>query len=79
MKYSRICQRNDAAVQLTPSHIVMATGVLGGPYIPEFAHRDRFPGPVLHTTQYTDPTPYAGKRVAVVRAEEKEERRPTLP
>lgn len=61
-------QRDNDIVHLAPAHIVMATGVLGGPYIPEFANREVFPGSVLHTTQYSDPTPFSRKRVVVVGA-----------
>lgn len=61
-------RRGDKVVQLEPAHIVMASGVLGGPYIPEFANREQFPGTVIHTTQYMDAKPFTGKRVVVIGA-----------
>ena len=61
-------QRGDYTVYLEPAHIVMASGVLGGPYIPEFANREQFTGTVIHTTQYMTATPFSGKRVVVIGA-----------
>ena len=55
-------------VSLHPAHIVLATGTLGAPYMPEVPGRDRFRGTVLHATQYKEPSPFVGKRVVVVGA-----------
>ncbi|GJE91639.1 NAD(P)/FAD-dependent oxidoreductase [Phanerochaete sordida] len=61
-------ERGGARVVLVPAHIVMATGVLGAPHVPAFAHRERFRGTVLHTTAYMRAAPFAGRRVIVVGA-----------
>lgn len=60
--------RHGHHTQLRPAHIVMATGVLGQPYIPAFPCREDYTGLVLHSTQYTNAKSFTGKRVVVVGA-----------
>jgi cation diffusion facilitator CzcD-associated flavoprotein CzcO len=48
-----------------PRHVVIATGVSGIPNIPHIDGIDDFRGPVLHSTQYTDGSGFAGRRVVV--------------
>jgi cation diffusion facilitator CzcD-associated flavoprotein CzcO len=48
--------------------VVIATGIVSNPYIPEFTDRGRFKGRVLHTVDYRRPQPFAGERVLVVGA-----------
>ena len=67
-RWRMIIERTGSLVALEPAHIIMATGVLGEPNVPTFANRDQFRGPVLHTTEYMDSAPFAGKRVVVVGA-----------
>lgn len=55
-------------VELHPVHIVLATGMLGGPYIPTIAGRDSFEGIAIHSTQYDDPKVYTGKDVVILGA-----------
>lgn len=61
-------QRGEDVVNLEPAHIIMATGVLGAPYIPSFENRDQFPGAVFHSVEYKNSSSFAGKRVVVVGA-----------
>lgn len=46
--------------------VVVATGYSHTPYVPDWADRDRFTGPVVHTSAYREPSPYRGQRVLVV-------------
>src|SRR5690348_7539648 len=46
--------------------VVMATGIVAGPRVPELPGRERFRGRVLHSIEYRRPAGYAGKRVLVV-------------
>ncbi|KAI0663310.1 FAD/NAD-P-binding domain-containing protein [Cubamyces menziesii] len=60
--------REGFIVKLRPSHIVLATGTLGEPYIPIVPDVERFQGPIMHSLQYGGGAPYAGKKVVVVGA-----------
>jgi cation diffusion facilitator CzcD-associated flavoprotein CzcO len=46
--------------------LVMATGIMAGPYQPAFPGRDEFEGRVLHSIEYLRPEPFRGRRVLVV-------------
>jgi hypothetical protein len=48
--------------------VVMATGYEHTPKIPEWPGLDTYTGDVLHSSQYRNPAPFAGKRVLVVGA-----------
>lgn len=50
----------------TSSAVVVATGLNARPRIPEWPGRDRYAGPVLHSSAYTNGGPFRGKRVLVV-------------
>jgi hypothetical protein len=45
---------------------VIATGIVSNPYVPEFTHRARFKGRVIHSVEYKRPEPFARERVLVV-------------
>jgi putative flavoprotein involved in K+ transport len=49
-------------------HVVVATGYNGVPFVPDWPGRGSFPGEVVHSSQYRNPQPYAGKDVLVVGA-----------
>lgn len=49
---------------LNASQVVVATGYLHSPVIPKWP--GTFAGDVIHSSEYRNPTPYAGKRVLVV-------------
>lgn len=51
-----------------PAHIVLATGTLGAPHIPDVADRDMFQGAALHASEYNGGDIYSGKRAVVVGA-----------
>ncbi|HEV2011956.1 MAG TPA: NAD(P)-binding domain-containing protein [Candidatus Limnocylindria bacterium] len=48
--------------------VVVATGLFARPVEPALDGRDRFRGMVLHSRDYRDPAPFAGKRVVVAGA-----------
>jgi cation diffusion facilitator CzcD-associated flavoprotein CzcO len=61
--------RRDGAVRtLHPAHFVVATGTSSLPWSPTVPGRDDFVGEVMHSSSFTDPTAYAGRRVLVVGA-----------
>lgn len=56
------------AVVLRPAHIVLATGTLGKPHMPQVPLRDVFTGTVLHASDFKGANEYAGRHVLVVGA-----------
>ncbi|HYG56044.1 MAG TPA: NAD(P)/FAD-dependent oxidoreductase [Burkholderiales bacterium] len=51
---------------LHPRHVVMATGVSGIKNIPDIPALRGFKGTVLHSGEYTDATPWKGKKAIVI-------------
>ncbi|TDL17734.1 FAD/NAD-binding domain-containing protein [Rickenella mellea] len=60
--------KNGTKVTLHPAHIILATGTLGDPFVPQVEGTDKFIGDHLHAVQYAGGARYAGKRVAVIGA-----------
>jgi len=58
--------RDGQEVSLKPKHLILATGLYGGPFVPELEGREHFQGEVLHASEYKSAAGYAGKRVVVV-------------
>jgi cation diffusion facilitator CzcD-associated flavoprotein CzcO len=50
----------------TARHVVLATGALADPLVPEFPGRDRFDGSSFHSAQWRHDIDLTGKRVAVI-------------
>ncbi len=50
--------------QLETRRVVLATGACTEPYIPAWAGRDTFGPPLLHSSDYRNPAPYAGSQGA---------------
>jgi cation diffusion facilitator CzcD-associated flavoprotein CzcO len=46
--------------------VLVATGWAGFPYRPSWPLQDKYQGVVVHSSEYRNPGPYAGKRVLVV-------------
>ncbi|WP_216907703.1 flavin-containing monooxygenase [Nocardia noduli] len=59
-------EREGAAVELRPRHLVLATGMSGKPNIPDFPGMDRFMGDQHHSSAHPGPDGYAGKRAVVI-------------
>jgi len=47
-------------------HVVVATGYTRVPVVPTWPGRERFRGPVVHSSEYRNGAPYRGQRVLVV-------------
>jgi cation diffusion facilitator CzcD-associated flavoprotein CzcO len=60
--------RTTAGADMRARAIVIATGIVSNPHVPEIAHRDRFRGRVIHSVEYRRPGEFAGQRVLVVGA-----------
>ncbi len=52
--------------EMSPRHIVMATGVSGIPLVPELPGLEDFAGTVMHSGAYDDGAAWSGKRAIVV-------------
>jgi len=52
--------------RITCRSLVMATGIVANPVVPQFPGQDRFQGRVLHSIEYRRPDPFRGQRVLVV-------------
>ncbi|GBE79335.1 hypothetical protein SCP_0205330 [Sparassis crispa] len=62
-------RRGEAIRQLQANHLVFATGLNGSiPYSPTIPEQERFKGQVLHSSQFTSPESFRGKKVVVVGA-----------
>lgn len=51
-----------------PSHLVMACGYVGEPYVPKFEGQDMFKGAILHSSTFPGGDVFKGKRVVVIGA-----------
>ena len=49
-------------------NVVVATGIVSNPAVPEFPGRSRFTGAVMHSVEYRNPQPFASERILVVGA-----------
>ena len=67
-KWEVLVRRDGKHIVLHPAHIVLATGTLGEPRIPQFANRDTFEGQVIHAVEFMDATTFVGKNVVVIGA-----------
>ena len=61
-----IKQADGSIRQMTPRHIVMATGVSGIPNLPKIDTLDAFEGPVIHSSRYNDGEDWSGKSAIVI-------------
>jgi cation diffusion facilitator CzcD-associated flavoprotein CzcO len=52
--------------EMRPRHIVMATGVSGIPNLPDIPTLECFGGAVVHSSQYDDGEPWAGRSALVI-------------
>jgi len=59
-------RRNGQTRTLHPRHIVMATGVSGIPNVPDMPALRGFRGAIMHSHDYQDAAPWAGKKAVVV-------------
>lgn len=60
----RVSDASGATIEA--SAIVVATGIVSNPVMPQLPGRETFRGEVIHASAYTRPAAYVGKRVLVV-------------
>jgi len=60
--------RTTSGAEIQARAVVVATGIVSNPHIPEIPGRQRFSGRVLHSVEYRRPDDFTGKRVLVVGA-----------
>nr|WP_221373832.1 NAD(P)/FAD-dependent oxidoreductase [Actinoplanes polyasparticus] len=65
-RWSVVVDREGGSVELTPAHVVFATGMSGKPNYPELPGQDVFRGEQHHSSRHPGPEAYEGKRVVVV-------------
>lgn len=65
-RWSLVVRRNGADRVLHPRHLVMATGNLTEPKLPDIPKQELFSGAVVHSSQHRDSTEWAGKTAVVV-------------
>ncbi|SNY36816.1 flavin-containing monooxygenase [Paractinoplanes atraurantiacus] len=65
-KWSVIVDRDGGSVELTPAHVVFATGMSGKPNRPVIPGQDVFRGDQHHSSEHPGPEAYRGKRVVVI-------------
>lgn len=63
-----VIDRDGDEVQIEPHHIIVATGVLGSPNMPQLLNHETFSGKILHQTEYPGGPSFKGKHVVVVGA-----------
>jgi putative flavoprotein involved in K+ transport len=54
--------------ELRARTVVVATGIVANPVVPQIAGRERFRGSVMHSVEYRRPEPFKSQRVLVVGA-----------
>jgi putative flavoprotein involved in K+ transport len=60
-------RREDGTTRIVrPHHLVLATGSIGTPNLPEIPTLERFTGTVLHSSQFTDGESWRDKRAIVI-------------
>ncbi len=65
-RWSVEVEREGRPVVLTPTHLVLATGMSGKPNLPDVPGLDVFSGEVHHSSAHTGTGDYAGKRAVVI-------------
>ena len=65
-RWRAVVRRDGEQRTLHPRHIVMATGVSGIPNVPDLPALRGFRGTIVHSHEYQDAAPWAGKKAVVV-------------
>jgi len=60
--------RTAAGAALRAPMVVIATGIVGNPSVPEIPNRQLFPGRIFHSAEYRRPDGFGGRRVLMVGA-----------
>lgn len=65
-KWTVQVNRDGQTVTLQPTQLVLATGMSGKPFMPQFPGMDGFKGVIQHSSQHEGPDDWAGKKVVVI-------------
>jgi len=57
---------DEVGLTLRPKQLILATGMSGKPYIPQFAGMDSFAGEIYHSSQFSSGRAFAGKKAVVI-------------
>ena len=69
---ARVCREgtrwraDTASDSMTAPVVIVATGLAQAPYRPSWPGLEAYTGAILHSSEYRNPQPYAGKRVLVI-------------
>lgn len=65
-EWTIVVEREGKEITLRPKQLVMATGMSGKAFIPEFAGMDTFKGEQQHSSKHPGPDAYKGKKAVVI-------------
>ena len=65
-EWTVVVDRDGQEVTLRPRQLVLATGVSGKPYVPDFPGADRFRGEQHHSSAHPGPDAYRGQKAVVI-------------
>ncbi len=65
-EWTLLVARDGEEITLRPKQLVMATGMSGRPYTPQFPGAERFKGDQHHSSAHPGPDAYRGKRAVVI-------------
>ncbi|MGE3288482.1 MAG: flavin-containing monooxygenase [Pseudonocardia sp.] len=65
-RWTVVVDRDGEELTLTPTQLVLATGMSGRPNIPDLPGKDLFRGETFHSSQFPGPDAYKGKKAVVV-------------
>ena len=65
-KWSVNVEKDGTPMVLTPSHVVIATGLSGFPNTPDVEGQDTFGGPVFHSSKFPGGDAFAGKKAVII-------------
>jgi cation diffusion facilitator CzcD-associated flavoprotein CzcO len=67
-RWTLIIDHDGTHKTVRPAHVILATGTLGRPYLPDIPSMSNFHGEAIHACQFQGGRAYKGKRVLVVGA-----------
>ena len=59
---------DDSTRTLHPHHIILATGIVGNPHIPQFTGASTFKGPIYHSSNFPGGQLFRGKKAVIIGA-----------
>jgi putative flavoprotein involved in K+ transport len=65
-EWNVVVRRDGEERTLRPKQLVLATGMSGKPYVPEFPGMEDFKGDQHHSSEHPGPDPYKGKKAVVI-------------